>query len=34
MLTEFQKDFLEKIINIPSVGGTAEDNAPYGKKPK
>ena len=33
MLTEFQKDFLEKIINIPSVGGTAEDNAPYGKKP-
>lgn len=32
MLTEFQKDFLSKIISVPSVGGTPAENAPYGKK--
>jgi len=32
MLTAYQKDFLEKIINVPSVGGKSEEKAPYGKK--
>lgn len=32
MLTDYQKDFLGKIISVPSVGGMAEENAPYGKK--
>ena len=32
MLTAFQKNFLEKIISVPSVGGKPEENAPYGKK--
>lgn len=32
MLTAFQKDFLEKIIRVPSVGGDPEEKAPYGKK--
>ena len=31
MVTEFQIDFLKKIISVPSVGGTAAENAPYGK---
>lgn len=29
-LTPFQKEFLEKIIRVPSVGGTPAKNAPYG----
>ena len=32
MLTAYQKEFLKTIIGIPSVGGTAEAGAPYGKK--
>ena len=32
MLTAYQKEFLKTIIGIPSVGGTAESGAPYGKK--
>ena len=34
MLTKYQKDFLETILSIPSVGGNAEDGAPYGRKPR
>ncbi len=34
MLTKYQKDFLAKIISVPSVGGSPEEGAPYGKKPK
>ena len=30
-LTPFHKEFLEKIIRVPSVGGTPEKNAPYGE---
>ena len=34
MLTNYQKEFLEKIISIPSVGGIQEEGAPYGRQPK
>lgn len=34
MLTEYQKSFLKKIIGIPSVGGNAEEGAPYGRMPR
>ena len=33
-LTSYQKEFLEKLIAIPSVGGSPEPGAPYGKMPR
>ena len=33
-LTEYQRDFLSRIIAIPSVGGTSEEGAPYGREPR
>jgi succinyl-diaminopimelate desuccinylase len=33
-LTSFQKTFLKKLIAIPSIGGEAEEGAPYGKEPR
>lgn len=33
-LTTYQRDFLTKLISIPSVGGEPEDGAPYGKAPR
>jgi len=33
-LTEYQKEFLTKLISIPSVGGEPEDGAPYGAVPR
>lgn len=33
-LTSYQSDFLTKLISIPSVGGTAQEGAPYGKAPR
>lgn len=33
-LTQYQKDFLTKLINIRSVGGDAADGAPYGEGPR
>ena len=33
-LTTYQKEFLSEIISIPSVGGSPEEGAPYGRKPR
>lgn len=33
-LTSYQKDFLTRLITIPSVGGSPEEDAPYGAIPK
>lgn len=33
-LTSYQKDFLTRLISIPSVGGDPEKDAPYGPVPK
>jgi len=33
MLDEYQKTFLSELIAIPSVGGVASENRPYGNKP-
>ena len=33
-LSEYQREFLSKIIAIPSVGGTPEEGAPYGREPR
>ena len=33
-LTSYQKEFLTKLISIPSVGGEAEEGAPYGAVPR
>lgn len=32
-LSDYESSFLEEIINIPSVGGTPTENAPYGEIP-
>ena len=34
MLSDYEKEFLTKLISIKSVGGQAEPGAPYGKKPR
>ncbi|MBO4459140.1 MAG: Sapep family Mn(2+)-dependent dipeptidase [Clostridiales bacterium] len=34
MLSDYEKEFLKKLISIKSVGGTAEPGAPYGKEPR
>ena len=33
-LTDYQKEFLTNLLSIPSVGGTPEEGAPYGKEPR
>ena len=33
-LTPYQKQFLSKLISIPSTGGAEEDGAPYGRNPR
>lgn len=33
-LTQYQKDFLTKLISIKSVGGEASEGAPYGREPR
>ena len=33
-LSQYQREFLERIISIPSVGGSPEEGAPYGAQPK
>lgn len=33
-ISSYQKDFLSKLISIPSVGGNPEEGAPYGKEPR
>ena len=33
-LSEYQRAFLSRIIAIPSVGGTSEEGAPYGREPR
>ena len=33
-ISEYQKEFLSRIIAIPSVGGAPEEGAPYGREPR
>ena len=33
-LSAYQREFLSKIIAIPSVGGEPEEGCPYGREPK